>query len=102
MAACSSQHLLTAHDTLPPCRPSQQKHFPPSRRLLFHVLKGMPRLELAIAGLPTAAAAGELLRVQVGRPGASREEGRPGRVLGQTAQGQKVVACLRTCLAAAT
>ena len=46
-------------------RPSQQKHFPPSRRLLFHVLKGMPRLELSIAGLPTTAAAGELLRVQV-------------------------------------
>jgi hypothetical protein len=48
------------------CRPSQQKHYPPSRRLLFHVLKGMPRLELSIAGLPTAAAVGELLRVQVG------------------------------------
>jgi hypothetical protein len=47
------------------CRPSQQKHYPPSRRLLFHVLKGMPRLELSVAGLPTTAAVGELLRVQV-------------------------------------
>lgn len=47
-------------------RPSQQKHYPPSRRLLFHVLKGMPRLELSISGLPTAAATGELIKAQVG------------------------------------
>lgn len=55
------------------CRPSQQKHYPPSRRLLFHVLKGMPRLELSIAGLPTTAAAGELLRVQVRWAGQDRD-----------------------------
>jgi hypothetical protein len=57
------------------CRPSQQKHYPPSRRLLFHVLKGMPRLELSIAGLPTTAAAGELLRVQVGSAAGTFELG---------------------------
>lgn len=60
------------------CRPSQQKHYPPSRRLLFHVLKGMPRLELSITGLPTAAAVGELLRVQVGPSAPCRHSPTPG------------------------
>jgi hypothetical protein len=49
----------------PRCRPSQRKHYPPSRRLVFHVLRGMPRLALTLEGLPAEAAAGELLRVQV-------------------------------------
>jgi hypothetical protein len=47
------------------CRPSQRKHYPPARRLVFHVLRGMPRLALTLDGLPSEAAAGELLRLQV-------------------------------------
>ncbi|WIA33724.1 hypothetical protein OEZ86_006842 [Tetradesmus obliquus] len=46
-------------------RPSQRKHYPPSKRLVFHVLRGMPRLALSLDGLPAEAAAGELLRLQV-------------------------------------
>ncbi|WIA13573.1 hypothetical protein OEZ85_007140 [Tetradesmus obliquus] len=45
-------------------RPSQRKHYPPSKRLVFHVLRGMPRLVLSLDGLPAEAAAGELLRLQ--------------------------------------
>ncbi|KAI8476140.1 MAG: ER-golgi trafficking TRAPP I complex 85 kDa subunit-domain-containing protein [Monoraphidium minutum] len=44
-------------------RPSQRKHYPPHRRLLFRVLPGMPRLSVSLDALPARAFAGELLRV---------------------------------------
>lgn len=54
-------------------RPSQQKHFPPARRLLYCVLKGLPRLDVTLHGLPAEAAAGELLRAQVRQRAPRRE-----------------------------
>jgi len=46
-------------------RPSQRKHYPPRRRLFFHVLPGMPRLAISTEGLPARVFGGELLRIPV-------------------------------------
>lgn len=46
-------------------RHSQQKHYPPARRLYFRIIPGMPRLELSFDDMPTNAFEGELLRVSV-------------------------------------
>ncbi|KAL6758247.1 ER-golgi trafficking TRAPP I complex 85 kDa subunit-domain-containing protein [Haematococcus lacustris] len=45
------------------CRPAQQKHFAPHRRLVFSVVGALPRLELAADSMPGVMYAGEVSRV---------------------------------------
>lgn len=82
-------------------RLSQQKHFPPSRRLLYCVLKGLPRLDVTLHGLPAEAAAGELLRAQVrgqGRPAAAVAGSACNRSDGAAEQAAEAPATTSMCL----
>jgi hypothetical protein len=56
--------FLPTNNHQPP-RPSQRKHYPPRRRLLFHILPGMPRLSISTDQLPSHLFSGELIRIPI-------------------------------------